>query len=151
MSVKKTTALYPLSDDTIARIPYARFLGLRLQHSLNDEEAPVLVMPFSAHLIGNPMLPALHGGTSAAFMELTAFITLALREPRAHLPRPINVTIAYLRSGRALDTYARARTSKVGKRIAHVEVEAWQRDEAEPIARLQAHFMLAEGENTTLG
>jgi uncharacterized protein (TIGR00369 family) len=138
----------PLSDEAIARIPYARFLGLRL-HSHEDGQPPVLVMPFSAHLIGNPMLPALHGGTSAAFMELTAFITLALQEPRAHLPRPINVTIAYLRSGRALDTFARARTSKVGKRIAHVEVEAWQRDEAEPIARLQAHFMLAETTNTT--
>ena len=120
-------------------VPYARFLGLR---SLISGDELTVVMPFSAHLIGNPMLPALHGGSTAAMLELTATAQLALLHPRARLPRPINVTVAYLRSGRAADTFARAHVSKAGRRVANVTVEAWQDRRAQPIAALTAHFLL---------
>ena len=125
----------------LASAPYARFLGLGAK--LEDGELTV-VMPFADHLIGNPMLPALHGGTTAAMMELTAAAQVALRFPRPHAPRPINVSVAYLRSGRPADVHARARISKAGRRVAHVLAEAWQDDETQPIASLTAHFLVAE-------
>ena len=126
----------PLLD----RIPYARFLGLT-----SDQEGEVLTvtMPFADRLIGNPMLPALHGGATAALLELTAVAQVALSYPRLRLPRPINVTVAYLRTGRPVDVHARARISKAGRRVAHVLAEAWQEDEAQPIASLTAHFLVA--------
>jgi uncharacterized protein (TIGR00369 family) len=120
-------------------IPYARFLGLK---SLQSGDELTVVMPFSDHLIGNPMLPALHGGSTAAMLELTATAQLALLHPRARLPRPINVTVAYLRSGKPLDTFARAHVSKAGRRVATVTVEAWQEARRQPIATLTAHFLL---------
>ncbi|GAA0654503.1 hypothetical protein GCM10009101_30610 [Brevundimonas lenta] len=101
-------------------------------------------MPFADKLIGNPMLPALHGGSTAAMLELTAVAQVALLYPRLKLPRPINVTVAYLRSGRPVDVHARARISKAGRRVAHVQAEAWQEDEAQPIATLSAHFLVAQ-------
>ena len=101
-------------------------------------------MPFADRLIGNPMLPALHGGATAALLELTAVAQAALSYPRLRLPRPINVTVAYLRSGRPADVHARARISKAGRRVAHVLAEAWQDDETQPIASLTAHFLVAE-------
>lgn len=123
------------------RLPYARFLGLR---SEQDGDDLTVTMPFADRLIGNPMLPALHGGATAALLELTAVAQVALSYPRLRLPRPINVTVAYLRSGRPADVRARARISKAGRRVAHVLAEAWQEDETQPIASLTAHFLVAE-------
>ena len=122
-------------------IPYARFLNLDARR---DGEALTVTMPFADRLIGNPVLPALHGGSTAALLELTAVAQVALLYPRLRLPRPINVTVAYLRSGRPVDVHARARISKAGRRVAHVQAEAWQDDEAQPIATLAAHFLVAE-------
>jgi acyl-coenzyme A thioesterase PaaI-like protein len=52
------------------------------------------------------------------------------------------VTIEYLRSGRAVTTYARAEVRKVGKRVANVHVVAWQDERAAPVAALGGHFTL---------
>ena len=122
-------------------IPYARFLGLRTEM---DGDVLTVVMPFANHLVGNPMLPALHGGSTAAMLELTAVAQVAHTWPRLRLPRPITVTTAYLRSGKPMDVYARARISRAGRRVAHVLAEAWQEDPAQPIASLTAHFSMDE-------
>lgn len=120
-------------------IPYARFLGLRTEM---EDDVLTVIMPFADHLIGNPMLPALHGGSTAAMLELTAVAQVAHTWPRLRLPRPITVTTAYLRSGKPMDVYARARISRAGRRVAHVLAEAWQDDPAQPIASLTAHFSM---------
>ena len=128
-------------SELLQRLPYARFLGLE-----GEVEAEVLtvVMPFADKLIGNPMLPALHGGSTAALLEMTAIAQVALAYPRLRLPQPINVTVSYLRSGRPVDVVARARISRAGRRIAHVVAEAWQGDPEQPIATLVANFLLDE-------
>lgn len=122
------------------RLPYARFLGLEAR--LDDAGGRTVVMPFQPMLIGNPVLPALHGGSTAAMLELTAIAEAAVVFPGERLPRPINVTVAYLRPGRPQAVHARARIMKAGRRVAHVAAEAWQDDENEPIASLTAHFLL---------
>lgn len=127
--------------DLLERIPYARFLGLQ---TLQDDDGLTVIMPYAEKLIGNPMLPALHGGSTAALLELTAVAQVALAYPRLRQPRPINVSVAYLRSGRPVEVRARARIGKAGRRVAHVLAEAWQDDPANPIASLTAHFLLAE-------
>ena len=126
-------------SDLLDTLPYARFLGLKTER---DGDALTVTMPFADHLIGNPLLPALHGGSTAAMLELTAIAQVALIWPRLRLPRPITVTTAYLRSGRPQDVHARARISRAGRRVAHVLAEAWQDDPAQPIASLTAHFSL---------
>ena len=128
-------------NELLDALPYARFLGLETRR---DGEVLTVVMPFADKLIGNPMLPALHGGSTAALLELTAVAQVALLYPRLRLPRPINVSMSYLRSGRPVDVHARARIRKAGRRVAHVPAEAWQEDEAQPIASLTAHFLIAE-------
>lgn len=128
-------------SDLLQRLPYARFLGLE---GRIEEEVLTVVMPFADKLIGNPMLPALHGGSTAALLEMTAIAQVALAYPRLRLPRPINVTVSYLRSGRPVDVVARARISRAGRRVAHVVAEAWQDDPEQPIATLVANFLLDE-------
>lgn len=128
-------------SDLLQRLPYARFLDLQGEV---DDAVLTVTMPFADRLIGNPMLPALHGGSTAALLEMTAIAQVALAYPRLRLPRPINVTVSYLRSGRPVDVVARARISRAGRRVAHVLAEAWQGDPEQPIATLVANFLLDE-------
>ena len=100
------------------------------------------VLPFDDSLIGNPLLPALHGGATAAFLEVdgdhrTGLDSMwdgveaegAARRPAA-LPKTIDFTVDYLRAGLPRDAYARARVEPVGRRYASVHVEAWQDNRA---------------------
>ena len=128
----------------LARVPYATFLGVRAE--LKGDEL-TLVLPYADHLVGNPMLPALHGGVVAALMELTAITQLAIASKSAKFPKTIDVGFDYLRSGKPVDTYARARVVKIGRRIANVQAEAWQGEKTQPIATLHGHFMTPETED----
>ncbi|HCK84021.1 MAG TPA: thioesterase [Hyphomonadaceae bacterium] len=127
----------------LARIPYARFLGVRAE-SMGDELT--LILPYSEHLVGNPLLPALHGGVVGALMELTAITQLAITNKSEKFPKTIDIGVEFLRSGRPVETYARARVVKIGRRIANVQAEAWQSRRGEPIAALHGHFLLDEEE-----
>jgi acyl-coenzyme A thioesterase PaaI-like protein len=136
-----------------ATVPYARFLGIQLELKGNELTA---VLPFKDSLVGNPVLPALHGGVIGAMMELAAVAQIVLVQPRLEteageppaatsllrVPKPIDISIDYLRSGRPRDTYARAHVTKLGRRVANVRAEAWQADRGDPIATLHGHFLL---------
>jgi uncharacterized protein (TIGR00369 family) len=120
-----------------AQSPFARCLGIRI----GDDGT--LVMPFSPRIIGNPILPAIHGGMTGAFLETTAIVGVT-RELGVSPPKPIGLTINYLRSGRALDSYANVSIVKQGRRIVAFEAQAWQDDPARPIASAFGHFMLRQ-------
>lgn len=123
----------------LSQTPYARFLGMRAELAGDEMTA---VLPFDDKLIGNVKWQALHGGVLGAFMEMTALAQLALSDDMPRLPKPVDVTIEYLKTGRPLTTYARAELRKVGRRIANVHVEAWQDQRGEPVAALRGHFLL---------
>jgi uncharacterized protein (TIGR00369 family) len=140
-SVRAVSEIQSRLAAALARIPYAGFLGVRAE--LKGDEL-TLALPYSEHLVGNPLLPALHGGVVGALMELTALTQLAIASKSERFPKTIDVGIDFLRSGRPVETYARARVIKIGRRIANVQAEAWQRRRGEPIAALHGHFLMAE-------
>jgi uncharacterized protein (TIGR00369 family) len=123
-------------DSPFANSPFARCLGIRF-----DKDG-TLVMPFSPKIIGNPILPAIHGGMTGAFLETTAIVGVTRDLGASAPPKPIGLTINYLRSGRALDSYARVSIVKQGRRIVAFEAQAWQDDPSKPIASAFGHFML---------
>jgi len=124
----------------IARTPLAQELGIRCE-VMGDEMTAI--MPFHEKLIGNVTIRALHGGAIAAFLELTAQAQVFLvTEHLTHPPRPINLTVDYLRQGHAKETYARASITKMGRRMCSVQAVAWQEERAKPVTSLMAHFMV---------
>ena len=141
----------------VGSVPYAAFLGIDFERH-GDELTGIL--HFKERLIGNPMLPALHGGATAAFLEMSALIELSWATiwPRVEsgdllpenidptsttpLPRTIDFTVDYLRSGLPRDAYARARVNRSGRRYASVHVEAWQDNRARPFAQATGHFLM---------
>ena len=137
-------------------LPFAAFMGIRFERR-GDELTGIL--PYDGKLIGNPMLPALHGGATAAFLETCAIVELGWQmlweeveggapggpaEGEAHpvMPKTIDFTVDYLRSGLPRDAYARARVNRSGRRYASVHVEAWQDNRARLFAQATGHFLM---------
>lgn len=119
-----------------ANSPFARCLGIRIM------DDGTLMMPFAPKIIGNPILPAIHGGMTGAFLETTAIVGLTRELGASAPPKPIGLTVNYLRSGRALDSFANVSIVKQGRRIVAFEARAWQDDPDKPIASAFGHFML---------
>jgi len=123
----------------LERLPFVTTLGMRCDVKGDEMTA---ILPFQDKLIGSVALQALHGGAIGSFLELCAMSQVFLSTQLERPPRPINLTIDYLRSAKAEDLYARAYITKLGRRIANVRCEAWQADRTKPVAALHAHFLV---------
>ena len=138
-------------------VPYIQFLGISFERR-GDELTGVL--HFDEKLIGNPILPALHGGVTAAFLEVTSIITLSwehlwplveagelspeemVRDRMPRLPKTIGFTVDYLRSGLPREAYARATINRAGRRYASVRAEAWQDNRNKLFAEASGRFLM---------
>lgn len=141
----------------VGGIPFVHFLGITFDRRGDELTA---VLNFDDKLIGNPMLPALHGGVTAAFLETTALVELGWQrlweevesgvraadsltpENLPRMPKTIDFTVDYLRSGLPRDAYARARVNRSGRRYASVHVEAWQDNRSRLYAQASGHFLM---------
>ena len=120
--------------------PYAQLLKLTAEPDPHGG-SPLMLMPSHTGVIGRPGF--LHGGAISGLCEFAAFTALhhALADNPA-TPKPITVTVDYMRGGKLEDTRARAEIIRLGRRIANLEVRAWQDDEAKPIAVARMNFLL---------
>ncbi|MDT1061507.1 PaaI family thioesterase [Paracoccus sp. CPCC 101403] len=143
----------------VAGVPYIRWLGIQFDRRGDELTA---ILPFDEKLIGNPMLPAIHGGVTAAFLEVAAIVELtwsaiwqdmeegriapdaAVPDSLPRLPKTIDFTVDYLRSGLPRDAYARARVVRSGRRYASVHVEAWQDQRTRLFAQATGHFLMPQ-------
>ncbi|HAH08522.1 MAG TPA: thioesterase [Alphaproteobacteria bacterium] len=146
MEALKTAAAEGRKPDLKAlleQIPYCRFLGVEVDLKGHEITA---ILRFQPHLIGNPVLPALHGGAIGAFLEITAIIQIMFESGVLEVPKPVDINIDYLRSGRPVETYARAIITKQGRRVCNVRAQAWQDAFDKPIAALHGHFLVVARE-----
>ena len=140
----------------VNQVPYIEFLGVTFDRHGDDLTA---TMRFHEDLIGNSALPALHGGATAAFLEVTAIVGLAwnslwddietkklnietIKIGEIALPKTIDFTVDYLRSGLPRDAYARVRVNRSGRRYASVHVEGWQDSRDRLFAQASGHFLM---------
>lgn len=128
----------------VGSTPYNKFMNIAPENSTGEL---LTRMRFSPPLIGNMMLPALHGGTIGALLESAAIFQVLWESETIAIPKIITITVDYLRSGRPVDTLARATLTKQGRRVVNVAVEAWQDDRARPIASANAHFLISPRNN----
>lgn len=141
-------------EQLVSRVPFIGFLGIQFDRRGDELTA---VLPYADKLIGNPMLPAIHGGVTAAFLEVAAIIELSWsmhwddierlgglpQDPKAlRLPKTIDFSVDYLRSGLPRDAYARARINRTGRRYASVHVESWQDNRSRLFAQATGHFLM---------
>ncbi len=122
------------------KISYFGYLGLEVEET--DGEL-ICVLPKNKKFVGNPVLPALHGGIVGAFLESTAIVHMFMTQEITQIPKIINITVEYLRSAKLEPSYARAVITKPGRRVANMRVRAWQSDPDKPIATASANFLVS--------
>ncbi|MDP5031784.1 PaaI family thioesterase [Paraglaciecola sp.] len=126
-------------------IPYINHLGIRVKSPTDNTSALLRFhLPFRTEIIGNPMLPALHGGVIGALMETAGLIQVIVSERQPRLPKIIDFSVDYLRSAQAKDCWATCDVARMGSRVAAISVRCWQESESRPIATARAHLLLVD-------
>ena len=144
-------------------VPYINWMGIEFDRRGDELTA---ILPYDDKLVGNPLLPALHGGAISGFLEVTAVIGLSwsvlwdeiehgerdvetlVKGQIPRLPKTIDFTVDYLRSGLPRDAYARAKVNRSGRRYASVHVEAWQDNRNRAFAQATGHFVMPPRDGT---
>lgn len=121
-------------------IPYGAFIGATAEIEANSVLYRLEKRPSN---IGNPTLPALHGGVIGGFLELCAGIELLYTLDIETVPKVADFSLDFLRPGRYNTTYARCSVLRHGKRLANVSATAWQEDPDKPIATARCHFLIS--------
>jgi uncharacterized protein (TIGR00369 family) len=120
-------------------IPYAKWMHIAPETTTGEL---LTRMRYHEALIGNTHLPAIHGGTLGAMLEMTAIFHLLWETDAQTVPKIVNITVDYLRSAGPRDVIAAAKVTKQGRRMVNVFAEAWQDDRSKPVASASAHFLV---------
>ena len=130
----------------VEALPYANFLGME---ALKVNNAWQFRLPPRPHNIGNPVLPALHGGAIAGFMEMSAvvhvFMTMDVERISGHearVPKIIDFSIDYIRACRLETTFAACEVLRRGRKVTNIAIRVWQQDPNVLAATARAHYLL---------
>ena len=123
----------------LASIPYARFLGMQVERKGNEITT---ILPFKDSLVGMSICRRSTEVPLARFLELTSVIQLLFDTSCERLPKTVDISIDYLRSGKPVATYGRAIVTRQGRRVANVRAEIWQDEKTRPIAAAHGHYLL---------
>lgn len=121
-------------------IPYSSFIGVKAKI---EDNRILYFMPEQHSNIGNPSLPAIHGGVIGGFMELSAAVELLYTLNIEKIPKVADFSLDYLRPGRFQTTYASCSVLRHGKKLVNVSVVAWQDSPDKPIATARCHFLVS--------
>ena len=126
-------------QSVIDMIPYASFIGA--QAKIENDQL-LFWLDKRPTNIGNPSLPAIHGGVIGGFLELSAAIEIIYNLDIAAVPKVVDFSLDYLRAGRYKTIYAKCNVLRQGKKLVNVTASAWQDDENTPIATARCHFLI---------
>jgi len=129
-------------QNVLQAIPYAQLIGMDFQKFGQDV---IFKLPDNSNNIGNPILPAVHGGVVGGFMEMSAAMHLLMFLDTPTMPKIVDFSLDYLRAVKGgRDTFAECQVVRQGSRVANVIINAWQTRREEAVATARAHFLLAQ-------
>lgn len=112
-------------DGLIRNPPFHQWMGVTA--TAVEEDRVVLSLPPNPDFVGNPFVPAVHGGIVAALIDLAGGAALFAR---LQFPTPtIDMRVDYLRpaiAGKAL--HAEARVKSLGKTVGFVDIDVTDED-----------------------
>lgn len=126
-------------NDVMKLIPYSGFIGA--QASLVDGRARYWLDARVSN-IGNPSLPAIHGGVIGGFLELSVLVELLFCLETSAFPKVIDFSLDYLRPARYQTLYAHCQILRQGKQVINAAATAWQDDIKTPVATARGHFLI---------
>ena len=122
-------------------IPYSSFIGAEAKL---ENDAVLYWLDRRASNIGNPSLPAIHGGVIGGFLELSAAIEILYTLDVDLIPKVVDFSLDYLRPGRYKTIYANCTVLRQGKKLVNVTATAWQDNPDTPIATTRCHFLISK-------
>lgn len=112
------------------QIPFNKLVGMKVT-ILDDGHATIRV-PFKPELVGDPKRPALHGGVLSALIDAAGG---AAAFTRVNLPgdtlSTLDMRVDYLRPAALRDVIAEARVSRMGNRVASVDIVCYHEGESD--------------------
>lgn len=103
--------------------PFVGFLGMRFQ---SVEVGRVRIeIPFRSELVGNPELPALHGGVVSALLDTCGGAAVWSQLGKDDRVSTVDLRVDYLRPGRAETLVGVGRVIRLGNRVGVSELRAY--------------------------
>jgi uncharacterized protein (TIGR00369 family) len=116
-----------------AVIPFSKFLGMRVVTI--ESGLAVVEIPFRAELIGNPLVPSLHGGVVSSLLDTCGGVAVWSQIGRSDRISTVDLRVDYLRPGRPELLIGRGCVVRLGNRVGVAELAAYHAGaEDEPIA-----------------
>jgi len=114
-------------------IPFNKYLGLRCLDIANGSVR--VELPYRSDHVGNPEIPALHGGAISATLDTTGGLAVWSQAGPNDRVSTIDLRVDFLRPGRAEPLIAVARVVRLGNRVGVAELRAFHPDsEDRPVA-----------------
>jgi len=104
-------------------IPFNRFLGMKL-HTL-EEGLVILELPFREEFIGNPEVPALHGGVVSTLLDSAGGAAVWSSVGTHDRVSTVDLRVDYLRPGRPETLLGRAEVVRAGNRVGVAALRAY--------------------------
>ena len=118
---------------------FAKLLGTMMTQS-----GETFTLIPTEELVGNPILPALHGGAIASFLELAAQLALSRTLSPGQSCRLISMNLQFLAPVRLGAVSTTPTLVRVGRRVAVVHAEAVDRDGTGKLCLAQLEFAVGQ-------
>jgi acyl-coenzyme A thioesterase PaaI-like protein len=133
-----------IASEPLQAIVVSCGFGAKLEQMIAvADDGRIWTLSPSHDLIGNPLLPALHGGAVTAFIQLACGAAVTHASDLSVLPRLISANVQFLAPMRLQDISTTPVIRRIGRRVAVVHAEAWQADREQPVCAVQCEFSLA--------
>lgn len=121
------------------RIPYAKNMAIEVGKNVEGER--IVKLPFADRHIGNPLTRALQGGIFLGFLETAGSAYLFDLYPSLQQSKSASFFMEYLKAPKPQDTFARVTSSKIGRRVVNIDIEAFQTDRG-VIAKASGRYLV---------
>jgi len=126
----------------IEAIPFSKALQMRLDE-VGDGLA-VISMPYSQALVGDPVTGVIHGGAVSALMDTCSGAAVMSHPQALSVTATLDLRIDYMRPATPGERItARAHCYHVTRSVAFIRAEAFDADEARPVAAATGAFTVA--------
>ena len=133
--------LSQMGEAMVQGTPQARALGLELVSVVKAEA--VLRCPYRAELVGDAETGVLAGGVVTTLLDHTCGLAVFAAMEHFSSTATLDLRIDYLRAAEpGLAIQAHAHCYKLTRSVAFVRAVAYERERLDPVATVQATFML---------
>ena len=131
----------PGREDMTSHTPHARYLGMKVVES--GPGMAVLLLPYRAELIGDPVRKVVFGGAITALLDQASGLAVACALDVLRAIATVDLRVDYLRAAApGFDLYARVECYKVTRNVAFVRGIAYEHGPDDPFASCLGTFML---------